>query len=171
MEQKNQNNLSIKRTFFGAIYMGIFISIVAFGFNAVSPNGLDLKTGESRIKNEIPISDSPCDPYPIYLDQAYEYFNNKTAIFIDARLEEEYNQGHIANSINLPVDKVIYKFNDLKAQLPMDGTYIIYCGSASCDAAIQVAKYLCKQGYQDGKVLIYEDGYEPWVESEYPVEK
>ena len=170
MGQGNQNSLSFRRTFFGAVYMGIFICAIALGFNAVSPNRIPLKPVTKPLDG-ITQSGTRCEPYPIYSDQAYEYFINKTAIFIDARLEEEYVKGHIPNSINLPVDKVIYKVRDLKDKLPIDGTYVVYCGGASCNTAIQVAKYLCEQGYQDGKVLVDEDGYDPWVENEYPVEK
>ena len=46
------------------------------------------------------------EPMSIDLDLAYKLFNDK-ALFIDARAVEDYVNGHIENSVNIPYYKVI----------------------------------------------------------------
>lgn len=44
---------------------------------------------------------------------------------IDARTKEEYDQGHIPGSINIPHDEVLENIDKIKADKPL----AMYCGS------------------------------------------
>lgn len=53
-------------------------------------------------------SDSSSIPFPhidrISLPDAYENFLEDSAVFLDVRGMDQYNQGHIPGSINIPLD-------------------------------------------------------------------
>lgn len=61
------------------------------------------------------------------------------AIIIDVRSSEEYNEGHIANAINIPVDTINTITYD------KDDVIIVYCASGVRSA--NAAKALVDQGY------------------------
>lgn len=179
MNNDGKNNFSFKRTFLGAVYMGVFICIVGLSFNSLQKNSLPLdhtKIMEQKSSPEIinKISGThhktSCEPYPIFTEQLKEMYDAGSVTIIDARIENEFKTGHIKGSINIPVDKVMYKFKDLQPSLPIDGIYVFYCGSSECDIAMEVARFFCMNGYQDGKILVYQDGYDAWRDAGYPVE-
>lgn len=47
-------------------------------------------------------------------------------IIVDVRTEEEYNQGHVVNSINIPVDEI-----DENIELDKSKTILVYCQSGN----------------------------------------
>lgn len=61
------------------------------------------------------------------------------AIIIDVRTADEYNEGHIANSINIPVDNI----NEITYE--KDTKIIVYCASGVRSA--NAAKALVDAGY------------------------
>ena len=64
---------------------------------------------------------------------------NNNAIVIDVRSSEEYNTGHIEDSINIPVDSISTVTYD------KDATIIVYCASGVRSA--NAAKTLISLGY------------------------
>lgn len=180
MNDNSKNRVPFIRTLIGSIYLGVFICVVGLSFNAFHKNSLPLDYTKMPVppsesgkdpNRQSPENKPDCEPYPVFIDQAKEIFDAGTSIFIDARLENEYQKGHILGALNIPFDKVMYKFKDLQDQMPVDKVYVIYCGGADCDTAYEVARYLCLNGYKDGQVLVYEDGYDPWSEFGYPSEQ
>jgi len=63
------------------------------------------------------------------------------AKIIDVRTMEEYNEGHIASSINIPVDRI----EEISYQ--KDETIIVYCASGVRSAT--AAKELISLGYNN----------------------
>ena len=53
------------------------------------------------------IPDDIAGPMVVDLEFSKYYFDQKSAIFIDARDPEDYNVSHIKNSINIPYDSLI----------------------------------------------------------------
>lgn len=64
---------------------------------------------------------------------------NNGAIVIDVREGNEYNEGHIENSVNIPLG-IIYTIDYEKNQ-----TIIVYCASGM--RSMEAAKQLSKMGY------------------------
>ena len=54
--------------------------------------------------------------------QAYEKYN-KGAFFLDVRSQDEWDQVHIANSVNIPLDELQNHFSDL----PKDQDIVVVC--------------------------------------------
>ncbi len=77
-------------------------------------------------------------------DKAYEQLqNDKTIKLIDVRTKEEYKQGHVKNSINIPLNTIPQRF--VSALPNKDDTIFIICLSGA--RASDATNFLKKQGY------------------------
>ena len=74
---------------------------------------------------------------------------------IDIRSEQSYNNNHIPNSINIPVEKLIANPNKY---LNINSKYFIYCQKGI--TSLKVCKILANQGY---KVVNIIGGCEEWI--------
>ena len=72
-----------------------------------------------------------CDK-PIYeeitADEAYEMINKKDVIVLDVREDNEFNQGHLENAINIPFDELEDRFMK-EVTSDKDQIIILYCRS------------------------------------------
>ena len=80
------------------------------------------------------VIEHPDDVPRISLDDAKQHFDNGTAIFIDSRQEEDYEQAHIAGAISLPDSATLFiqgnlheALDNLENELPKDQLIITYC--------------------------------------------
>lgn len=104
-------------------------------------------------------------PRLISLAQALELYRDKV-LFIDARDQEEYNDGHIAGAINIPyfsVDEFIGQLSRIDKFTPL----VTYCEGADCDMSIRLGDELFKRGFK--KVFVYFGGWEEWRNADYPI--
>jgi len=166
----------------------ILILIAVVGgvtFNQVSPQGLKLITpfrrvniGDQHLK--IPIflsrklfrqqvlSHMPEQPLELQLSEAYVHFQNRSALFIDARTSAEYNEGHIPQAVSLPLGSFDYQ-TPILVGLPMDQMLITYCEGESCSESIDLAVHLNDVGFTE--VCIYIGGWQQWQAAGYPVKE
>lgn len=72
-------------------------------------------------------------------ERALELAAEPGATVIDVRTPEEYADGHLAGARNIDVNADT--FDDRVAELPRDGSYVVYCrtGSRSAEAAARMA--------------------------------
>ena len=77
------------------------------------------------------IAFSGCEK-PIYeqitADEAYEMINKKDVIVLDVREDNEFNQGHLENAINIPFDELEDRFMK-EVTSDKDQIIILYCRS------------------------------------------
>lgn len=104
----------------------------------------------------------------ITLTEARRFFDFKEAVFIDARSESEYGQGHIRGAVNialqLPRDRKI----ELMKEHSLDQNLIVYCANSDCSTAERLAGEMQFMGYKH--VSIFTDGWEGWQHAGLPVE-
>ena len=105
-------------------------------------------------------------PMSVNINFAKYLFDNKMAIFIDARDEEDYKLGHIQNAINIPFD-YYEEYIDLIDELDSSEVYIIYCNGTECSLSIDLAEYFFNE-LLFKKILIFEGGWPEWRDLEYP---
>jgi rhodanese-related sulfurtransferase len=169
-QQKKQNFIC---TLFSAVVIGIVSTVIGLLFNTVNPNGIPLdytKIAKLKdVKSEVKSSEVNCEPLPIYIEEVFLYFTNGNAIFVDSRQPDEFAAGHIKGAINIPVDEAFPAYNRHKDKFPPDSKIIFYC-DAGCDSAMELAFFFCNQGFTDGNILVYEDGFAAWKDSGYPFE-
>lgn len=111
-------------------------------------------------------------PQNIKLDFAKILFD-RNALFIDGRLPEEYNAGHIKNAINITYSSFVSLPREKKMEIMnkynKNGFIVCYCEGGSCDISIDHGYEIAKLGFNS--VNIFLGGYEEWVEAGYPTSK
>ena len=130
-------------------------------------DALEVKKGEDGIFIfELP--DDLTEPLMVNID-AVDYLRiSELATIIDARDEEDFNNGRILGSINIPFDY----YEDFEFQLDeidFGNFLIIYCSGDECNLSIDLADYLMMdRGFFN--VLVYEGGWPEWKNSGLPTE-
>lgn len=82
---------------------------------------------------------------------------------LDVRPESEYREGHIAGALNVPVEELEKKLEEL----PADREVVAYCRGPFCVFADDAVALLREKGY-DAKRL--DEGFPEWMLEEHPVE-
>lgn len=85
---------------------------------------------------------------PIYeqitADEAYKIINEKNTIILDVREDNEYNQGHLKNAINIPFDEITDRFIS-EVTSDKEQIIILYCRSGH--RAMIAAETLASLGF------------------------
>ena len=124
---------------------------------------------KERIIQEIitfSIPENMTEPMMINLEFAKYLFDEKTAIFLDARDVEDYEAGHIENAVNIPFD-YYEDYEDVMDELDSNGIYIVYCSGEECSLSLDLADHLYNEKLID-KLLIFEGGWPQWRDAGYP---
>lgn len=177
----------MKKTFKEAsiiVFASIVIGLIA---NAVSPKGVPLFADYSeRFAIDTAKSVSSIDltkrgklnkggfyePVNIPLEAAKQLFD-ENAVFIDAREDIEYKEGHIKGATNIPYKAFLESTNEKKLEMmkgiEKERIIVSYCSSDSCEISIDNAYEMAKIGYNDVKIFL--GGYKEWKNKNYPIEK
>jgi rhodanese-related sulfurtransferase len=102
------------------------------------------------------------------VESAKAIFDQGGAVFIDARSEASFLQGHVADAVSLPVGQFFEKIQMLLNRYEPSTTMVTYCSGRTCDDSHKLARLLTDVGYLNVRIFI--DGYPAWVESGYPSE-
>ena len=94
----------------------------------------------------------------IDLELAKKLFEENT-LFVDARAEEFYNEGHIPNAICFDdFDLLIEK---LENTIGMDDQFIVYCSDSDCGSSEDLSYELQSYGYNN--ILLFKGGWKEWT--------
>jgi len=100
--------------------------------------------------------------------QAYEFFQKREALFIDARRPGEFRELHIPGALNLPPDDADQGLPAALAGLDKQQRIVVYCATADCHAALKVAEILHARGFVNTHAFV--GGFKVWDEAGYPVD-
>jgi rhodanese-related sulfurtransferase len=90
-----------------------------------------------------------------------EFGDSSDHFLLDVRTPEEFASGHIAEAVNISVESLPQRLEELPGDLPI----VVYCLSGRRSAI--AADLLVKNGYQS----IYDlGGVQTWIAEGYPVE-
>lgn len=102
--------------------------------------------------------------------EAYIKLQGKT-IYVDARSQKEFAEGHITGSINIPahpesvmMEMLSKNFSDINS----DRELVIYCNGNDCPSSEELAKKLVSLDYSR-HIYIIRDGFPAWQKAKYPV--
>ncbi|MDP6126252.1 MAG: rhodanese-like domain-containing protein, partial [Candidatus Latescibacteria bacterium] len=84
------------------------------------------------------VSARSTEPLAITLGQAWTYFYDKSALFLDARTTRDYVKGHIEGSKSLPYSEMEL-YLDLLDSVAKDSTIVTYCSGADCELSVHLA--------------------------------
>ena len=136
---------------------------LALGVNAVRPDGpapvfaaqsavqLDKAGGEIGVK-----------------DAALLFITGR-AVFLDARSQYEFQQGHVQGAISLPPREFASQYQDIKPQLAGKEAVITYCDGDRCPLSHALAKHLRDAGVKNVYVMV--NGWTLWQAGKLPIAK
>ena len=91
-----------------------------------------------------------------------------SATLLDARSNEDYNNGHIPGALSLPLKEFDLYFPETSAFLSELAPIIVYCSGLQCDEALDLTIQLRDMGFQN--LRVFAEGWEAWEQSGGPIE-
>lgn len=113
------------------------------------------------------------EPAIVHLEEAYQHYFLlfEDVIWIDVRNKKDYQKGHVKGALGIPLSDLE---NNL-GSIPKDKEIVFYCegtwDGGRCDASISAGRILIENGFAQGKIKVFEDGYGAWENAGYPIEK
>lgn len=94
---------------------------------------------------------------------AKKLFEENT-VFVDARAEEYYIDGHIPGAIcNDDFDTLL---EELENKINTDESFVVYCSDDDCGSSEDLSYEL--QSYGFNKILLFKGGWKEWVDADMP---
>lgn len=106
----------------------------------------------------------------ITIDQALEKFESGMAVFIDARMDKEFDKSRIPGALHLPPHAFERGRPEVLNYIPTDGSMevVLYCNAFDCPLAEETARHLLHYGITN--FVIFTGGWDEWVAAGHPVE-
>ena len=149
------------------VYALITISvIISLALNVIRSNPISMIAQDlKKIDNidELVNSNEPSGIVEIDIKIAKDLYEKGT-LFIDARAEEYFNDGHIPGAIcsdelDELIDK-IYNFDNL------DKAFVVYCSDDDCGSSEELSYQLYDQGFES--IYLFKGGWKQWIENNLP---
>jgi len=96
----------------------------------------------------------------VTLQQAQALWNSGTAFFLDARAPADYQAGHIAGALSLPIDDFDDHYPQVQPMLTPDTTIVAYCDGEDCDLSHRLMDRLRELGYHNVRLMV--NGWTTW---------
>ncbi len=109
------------------LFIVILITIIFTGCTSMEKNQTGTETVYKKISAE----------------EAKAIIESENVIILDVRTQEEYNEGHIENSVLLPMNDISAKAEEILTD--KDAKILVYCRSGNRSAT--ASKQLIKMGY------------------------
>jgi len=100
-----------------------------------------------------------------------ELYEMDVCIFIDARNDEQFEEGHIPRAWRLDPYHAHLYVNDLEPAARDAERIILYCEGDDCEDAIFAGRELLEWGIELQKISLYEGGLEDWEANGGRIEK
>ena len=155
------------RNLYSQITYIVFLStIVSIVFNQLRSNPLAyVKQKVEVISNLEYLQTESSEPTITGIDIkiAKELFD-KNVLFIDARAEEFYNDGHIPNAIcSDDFDSLV---EQLEKKIEIDEQFVVYCSDSDCGSSEDLSYEFQSIGFSN--ILLFKGGWQEWVDADYP---
>jgi len=99
---------------------------------------------------------------PVSRDELLDRLRSGMATVLDVRPEDEFEQGHLPEALNIPLSQLERRL----AELPADQEIVAYCRGPWCVLSFEAVALLRQRGY---RVRRLEDGFPEWKMVGLPV--
>ena len=99
----------------------------------------------------------------VTIDELIEKLESGKVTILDVRPESEFNQGHIANAISIPIDELSKRLKELPKRMEI----VAYCRGPFCVYADEAIALLKKAGYKASRL---DEGFPDWKLNALPIE-
>jgi rhodanese-related sulfurtransferase len=140
--------------------------------NALSPRGIAL-VGQWDIAEGVitasPGADTTGQPEEIDSAARAKYiFDKDLVLFVDARSQNDYDNGHIPGAVSFPVGQFEERIESFLNRYPSEQPIVTYCSGRTCEDSHHLAQFLSDVGFTNVRVFI--DGFPGWEAEGYPIE-
>jgi rhodanese-related sulfurtransferase len=104
----------------------------------------------------------------IPFEEAKDKFLTGSAVFLDARTPELYQEGHIQGARNLPIAEFDQLADKVFMEFPEDTLFVAYCDGEDCVLSAELAVKLKEIGYENVRVL--HNGWTVWKNHQLPIQ-
>ena len=152
---------------FNQVVFFVVISIfLSFSSNLVRKDSIPLLAKKLEITEDIDLDSDESTLLAISLDKAKEFFENGV-LFIDARDEVYYNDGHIKNAMkNVFLMELIFNIEEKQTK---EDPIVVYCGDPGCGDSEDLAYDLQNEGFK--KLFVFKGGWLEWSAANYPADR
>lgn len=96
----------------------------------------------------------------VALEEAKALWGSGTALFLDARATADYQAGHIAVALSLPIEEFDDHYPQIQPMLTSDSAIVVYCDGPDCDLSHRLMDRLRELGYHNVHLLA--NGWTTW---------
>ena len=152
---------------FNQVVFFVVISIfLSFSSNLVRKDSIPLLAKKLEITEDIDLDSYESTLLAISLDKAKDFFENGV-LFIDARDEVYYNDGHTKNAMkNVFLMELIFNIEDKQTK---EDPIVVYCGDPGCGDSEDLAYDLQNEGFK--KLFVFKGGWLEWSAANYPSDR
>ena len=152
---------------FNQVVFFVVISIfLSFSSNLVRKDSIPLLAKKLEITEDIDLESDESTLIAISLDKAKDFFENGV-LFIDARDEVYYNDGHIKNAMkNVFLMELIFNIEEKQTK---EDPIVVYCGDPGCGDSEDLAYDLQNEGFK--KLFVFKGGWLEWSAANYPSDR
>lgn len=154
----------MKRALWQFPVLAILAALIAVAVNSGRSDGIAL-VGDWSEKARF--SDKKGNSLVIDLNHAKELFDQEAAIFVDARSEDQFAEGHVRGALNLPWQGVDRYFVEVAERLDGQKPIITYCDGETCELSHYLALFLIEMGFNDVRILV--NGWTVWKGTGFPI--
>lgn len=101
-------------------------------------------------------------------DEAEAMFFAQSAVFVDARSDSQFIEGHIPGAYSLPREDLERSLADFVVTYPLDALIVTYCDGEACQSSNLAAMTLSDKGYTN--VRVFFNGWTLWTNRNLPIE-
>jgi rhodanese-related sulfurtransferase len=157
MKMKISDTNMVKTTLFGTFLLLGISAVTAWMSYSLSPEPLTLE--EFRV-SPIEVAAAEAGVEIIGSTDARRFQESGSHLFLDARTQREYDQGHIPMAMPLPLRDFESAFPQIAPLLDPDTPLVVYCSGPLCDDGLHLIFRLREAGFEGG--VLYLDGMEGW---------
>ena len=145
------------------VVISIFLS---FSSNLLRKDSIPFLAKKLEITEDIDLESDETTLIAISLDKAKDFFENGV-LFIDARDEVYYNDGHIKNAMkNVFLMELIFNIEEKQTK---EDPIVVYCGDPGCGDSEDLAYDLQNEGFK--KLFVFKGGWLEWSAANYPSDR
>lgn len=139
--------------------VGKALLVMAAGVASGALHSLAIEDGQ-RSQNGMHVID---------LATAQRLFDQKAAVFVDARPSWPYQLGHVPGALSVPPSEIPAVFGAELADLSKDTVLVVYCSGTACNLGSKLARKLAEE-MDFTRTYVFAGGFSQWEEAGYPVE-
>ena len=156
----------LNKSFNQVVFFVVISIFLSFSTNLVRNDSIPFLAKKLEITEGIDFSSDESTLAAISIDKAKEFFE-KGVLFIDARDEVYYNDGHIKNAMkNVFLMELIFNIEDKQTK---EEPIVVYCGDPGCGDSEDLAYDLQNEGFK--KLFVFKGGWLEWSAANYPADK